>query len=61
MAKNIIKKSSVMASASKPLGKPPYGDKTCGLETAIRLYAIEDGYETEKGEESEILVNATKS
>ena len=49
MAKSISKKSSVKDSAAKPSGKPPPGDKTFGLETAIRLYAIEDGDEDEKG------------
>ena len=53
---SISKKISVKASASKPLGKPPLVDKWFGLETAIRFYYIEDGYETEKREESEILV-----
>ena len=56
MAKSISKKSSFKASSAKPLGKPPPGDKTCGIEPAIRFYEIEDGDETEKGEESEILV-----
>ena len=56
MAKTISKKISVKASTAKPLGKPPPGDKTCGIEPDIRFYEIEDGDETEKGEESEILV-----
>ena len=50
-----------MDSAAKPSGKPLPGDKTCGLEPAIRLYAMEDSYETEKGEEVEILVITTKA
>ena len=37
------------------MGKPASGDKTCGLEPAIHFYEIEDGDETEKVEESEIL------
>ena len=49
MAKTISKNSSVKASAAKPLGKPPPGDKTLGLDTAICLYIIEDGDETEEG------------
>ena len=56
MANSISKKSSIKASTAKPSGKLPSGDKNCGLETAIRFYGIEDGDETEKGEESEILV-----
>ena len=56
MAKTISRKISVKASAAKPLGKPPPGDKTPGLEPAIRFYELEDGDKTEEGEESEILV-----
>ena len=48
MAKSISKKSSVKASAAKPLGKPPYGDKSCGIDLDIRFYDIEDIDETEK-------------
>ena len=55
MAKTISKKISVKVSAAKPFGKPPTGDITFGIESDIRLYAIEDGYETEKEEESGIL------
>ena len=49
--KTISKKSSVKASLAKPLYKPPYGDKTFGIEPEIWFYAIEDSHETEKGEE----------
>ena len=56
MSKTISKKRYVIASVDKPLGKPPPGDKTLGIETAIRFYDIEDSDETEEGEESEILV-----
>ena len=56
MAKTISKKSSVKATSENSLGKPPPGDKTLGLETETRFYAIEDGNDTEEGEESEILV-----
>ena len=56
MAHTISKKISVKASTSKPSGKPPPGDKTCGIDPAIRFYEIEDEDETEKGEEAEILV-----
>ena len=36
--------------------KPSPGDKTFGIDTDIRFYAIEYDDETEEGEESEILV-----
>ena len=50
MAKTVSKKSSVKASVANPLGKPPPGDKTLGIDLVIRLYAIEDGDETEQVE-----------
>ena len=56
MEKPISKKSSAKASIAKPLGNPPSGDKIFELEPATRLYEIEDGDDTEKGEEAEILV-----
>ena len=46
MENPISKKRSVKASTAKPLGKPPPGDKTCGLETDICSYEIEDVDET---------------
>ena len=49
MAETISKKNSVKASAAKPSGKPQPRNKTFGIEPAIRLYAIEDIDETEKG------------
>ena len=49
MSKTISKKSYVIASADKPLGKPPPGDKIFGLEPEIRFYAIEDSEKTEEG------------
>ena len=52
MAKPIGQKISVEASSAKPLVKPLPGDKNCGLDPDIRFYDIEDGDETEKGEES---------
>ena len=52
MAKNISKKSSVKASATKPLGKPPLGGKTLGIDQAIRFCAIEDSDYTEEREEA---------
>ena len=61
MAKTTRKKCSVKASAAKPSGNPPTGDKTFGTETAICFYAIEDGDDTEKGEEAEILFVTTKA
>ena len=42
--------------SAKPLDEPLPGDKTFRLEQEIRFYTIEDSHETEKGEESEILV-----
>ena len=56
MAKTISKKSSVKASAAKPLGKPMPGGKIFGIYPEIRFYYIGDGDETEEVEESEILV-----
>ena len=50
--KTISKKISVKASAAKPLGKPTPGDKHFGIQKAIRLYSIEDGDDTEEGEEA---------
>ena len=61
MVKNIIRNISVKASAAKLLGKPPPRDKTLGLEPAIRFFKIEDGAETEEGEESEILITTIKA
>ena len=55
MAKTIIKKSSVKASASKPLGKPPTGYKTLGIDLSIHLHDIKYVDDTEEVEESEIL------
>ena len=56
MEKSISKKSSVKALVAKPSCKPPPGDKTFGVDTAIRFYALEHGDETKKWEEAEILV-----
>ena len=52
MEKSISKRNSVKASTAKPSGKPPPGEKTLGIEPAIRFYEIEDGGNTEEGEES---------
>ena len=46
----------VKASTDKTNVKPPPGDKTIGIETAIQLYEIEDGDKNEEAEEAEILV-----
>ena len=54
--KTTSKKISVKASAAKPLEKPLPRDKTLVIDPEIFLYDIEDGGETEDGEESEILV-----
>ena len=53
MAKSIsMKIKTVKASAAKPNGKPPPGDKSLGFDPYIRFYEIEDGYKTEEVEES---------
>ena len=49
MSKTSSKKISVKDSAAKPLGKPPPGDKTSGIDPEILFYAIEDGDKTEEG------------
>ena len=49
MTKTISLKT-VKASIAKPSGKPQPGDKTLGIEPAIRLYEIEDIYKTEEVE-----------
>ena len=56
MENTIIRKSSVKALASKPSIKPLPRDETLGLEPAIRFCELEDGDDTEEGEESEIMV-----
>ena len=56
MGKNTSKKISVKISAAQPSGNTPLGDKTWGIETAIKFYDIYDRDDTEEGEESEILV-----
>ena len=48
MEKTTSKKISVNYSAAKPSRNPPPRDKTLGLDPEIRLYAIEDGDETEE-------------
>ena len=56
MANPISMKISVKASTTMPLGKPLPGDKIFRLDPAIHFYEIEDRDESEKCEESEILV-----
>ena len=48
MAKTISSKSSVKASAAKPVVKPQSWDKNPNIETAIGLYKLEDGDKTEE-------------
>ena len=61
MAKTISKKISVKDSAANHSGNTPPGDKTFWVEPLICFYATEDGHETEKGEEAEVLVITTKA
>ena len=48
MEKTTSNKISVKDLAAKPLGNPLPGDKTFGLEPAIRFYTIEDDDENEE-------------
>ena len=43
------------------MGNPPPRDEPLGLKSEICFFAIEEGDETDKGEEAEILVITTKS
>ena len=52
MVNTTSKKISVKSSKAKPLGKPPPGDKTMGLEPEICFYKLEDGNDNTEGEES---------
>ena len=47
------------ASTAKPLGKPPPGDKSLGLDPAIRFYLIENSDKSEEGEEAEKSLSFT--
>ena len=47
MKKSISNKISFKASEANPLGNPPSGDKSCGIEPDIRFYDIEDVDDTE--------------
>ena len=46
MVKTIIRKRPVKSSEANPLGNPPPGDKTSGIDPAISLYALEEGENT---------------
>ena len=53
MARSIsMKMKKLKASTSKPNVKPPPGDESLGLEPVIGFYEIEEGGNTEEGEES---------
>ena len=52
MGNSISKRNPVKSLISKPLVKPLPGDKTLGLESAIRSYEIEDSDKTEEGEDT---------
>ena len=49
MVKTTSKKISVKALSANPLGKPPPGDKTLGIEPTTRFYEMEDVDDTEEG------------
>ena len=51
MAKTVSLKST-RASIAKPNTKPLPRDKTLGIDPVIFFYEIEDGNNTEEGEES---------
>ena len=51
MARTISTRNTAKASTAKPLGNHSPGDKSLGIERAIRFYEIEDGDKTEEGEE----------
>ena len=56
MEKSISKRNYAKASTAKPLGEPPPGDKSLGIDADICFYLIEDVYKTEEGEDAEILI-----
>ena len=45
---NTVSLKLIKASTYKPNGNPTPGDKTIGLESAIRFYEIEDADNTEE-------------
>ena len=51
-----ISMKTLKSSTAKPNGKTPPGDKVLAIETAIRFCEVEDGHNTEDGEEVKILV-----
>ena len=56
MARSISKRNSENESTSNLLGKPPPGDKSLGIKTAILFYETEDDDNTEEGEYSKIFI-----
>ena len=56
MERSIIKRNSAKASTAKRLDTPLHEDKSFGLDPDTRLYLIEDGDNTEEGEDAEILI-----
>ena len=56
MEGSISKINPEKASTSKPSWKPPPGDKSIGIDPAIRFYEIEDGDKTKEGEDPEIFI-----
>ena len=52
MGKTTCKKISVKDSEARPLGEPLTRDKTLVLDTEIHIYAIQEGDDTEEGEDN---------
>ena len=50
MVKTTGKKSYIKTSSAKTLGKPPFQDKTPGIEPVISFYELEDIDNNEEGE-----------
>ena len=61
MERFISKRNTVKASTAKPLGKPPPGYKSLGLDTDIWFYELKYGDNTEEGEDEEIFIVQDKS
>ena len=53
MTESISKRNEAKASMEKLLGKPTPRDTSLGIELAIHFYSLEDGDQTEEGEEAE--------
>ena len=60
MVTPVSRKISVKFSVANPLRKSLFWDKTLGIETDTRLYELEDGDNTEEGEEAESLSFTTQ-